>query len=44
MVEQQIEIEILTTNVEVVLAPDKGKTLAQLQNQRSEMVKQTTLK
>lgn len=39
VVKQQIEVEILTTHIEVVLATDKGKTLAQFKKQRSEMLK-----
>ncbi len=41
MVEQQVEVEILTADFEVVLAADEGETFSQFEDKRAEMLEQT---
>ncbi len=43
MIEEKIEVEILVADLEVILAADKGKTLAEFEEEFPQVIEQAPL-
>ena len=44
MIEQEVDVKVFATNVEVVLAPDEGEPDTEFEEERADVLEEPTLK